>query len=167
MFPNPAEEPLEREPAPARLGGGLVRRRDSELFESLRDRSAKADPKVFLAALGTRRDFGGRLMFTENLLGVAGIAPVASEGEELDAMVDAFRASGTNVAVLCSSATVYASAAAEAAAALREAGASKVILAGRTKELGDDEHVVDDSLFDGMDVVAFLSGLLDDLGVAR
>ena len=42
-----------------------------------------------------------------------------------------------------------------------------MILAGRTKELGDDEHVVDDSLFDGMDVVAFLSGLLDDLGVAR
>ena len=53
------------------------------------------------------------------------------------------------------------------AAALREAGAKKVLMAGRTKELGDDQGVVDGSLYDGMDVVAFLSDLLDDLGVAR
>lgn len=167
MFPNPAEEPLQRDPAPQRLGGGLARRRDSELFETLRDRAAKANPKVFLAALGTRRDFGGRLMFTENLLGVAGIAPVASEGESPEDMVAAFRNSGSNVAVLCSSVKIYATDAAAAAAALREAGATKVILAGSTKELGDDASVVDGSLYDGMDVVAFLSNLLDDLGVAR
>lgn len=167
MFPNPTEEPLQREPAPQRLGGGLTRRRDSELFETLRDRAAKADPKVFLAALGTRRDFGGRLMFTENLLGVAGITHVASEGESTQDMVAAFRNSGSNVAILCSSAKIYATEATAAAAALREAGATKVILAGSTKELGDDAGVVDGSLYDGMDVVAFLSGLLDDLGVAR
>lgn len=167
MFPNPGEEPLQRDAAPPRLGGGLAPRRDAELFEYLRDRSASANPLVFLAALGSRRDFGGRLMFTENLLGVAGIGHQASEGESHEDMVAAFVASGSNVAVLCSSARCYADQAVAAAAALREAGAKKVLMAGRTKELGDDQGVVDGSLYDGMDVVAFLSDLLDDLGVAR
>lgn len=167
MFPNPGEEPLVRDAAPQRLAGGLTHRRDSEMFEELRDRAASADPLVFLAALGSRRDFGGRLMFTENLLAVAGIGHPASEGGSIDEMLAAFKASGTSVAVLCSSAKVYASQAAEAAAALRGAGATKVLLAGSVKELGEDASVVDGSLFAGMDVVTFLSDLLDDLGVSR
>ncbi|WP_240917801.1 hypothetical protein [Phycicoccus sp. HDW14] len=38
-----------------------------------------------------------------------------------------------------------------------------MLVAGRAAELGDAD-LVDGELFDGMDVVAFLGELLDDLG---
>nr|WP_231979566.1 hypothetical protein [Tessaracoccus coleopterorum] len=62
--------------------------RDSQVFEDLRDRSDAAraagnEPKVLLAALGARRDFGGREGFTSNLLQVGGIATVLAEGSSL------------------------------------------------------------------------------------
>ena len=52
-------------------------------------------------------------------------------------MVEAFKASGTPVACLCSSAKVYAEQALPVAKALKEAGAQKVLLAGNVKELGE------------------------------
>ena len=80
-----------------------------------------------------------------------------------------FAAAGAKVAVLCSSAKVYAEQAVDVARALKDAGVEKVYLAGRLTEVGDDEAsaVIDGEVFDGMDVVEFLESTLDQLGVAK
>ena len=67
-----------------------------------------------------------------------------------------------SVAVIASSPKGYAAHAADAVATLREAGVPTIFVAGRAKELGATS--VDGEIYDGMDVVAFLSGLLDRLG---
>jgi methylmalonyl-CoA mutase len=170
MFPKPDEEPRVVRPRPAAPArSGLVPVRDSAVFEALRDRSAAAAsvPEVFLACLGARRDFGGRELFTKALFGVAGIATPASEGGS--AAEVAAKAAGAKVAVLCSSAGVYATSAIEVATALKQAGVETVYLAGRKTETGaeDVDAVIDGEVFDGMDVVAFLKASLDRIGVAK
>ncbi|MGB7962833.1 MAG: methylmalonyl-CoA mutase family protein, partial [Propionicimonas sp.] len=82
MFPLKDEQPLPIKARPASAATGLKPVRDSEVFEALRDRAGAAEekPKVFLACLGARRDFGGREMFTSNVLLVAGIDFPESEG---------------------------------------------------------------------------------------
>ena len=156
MFPNHVEKSLERKPRPkAPELGGIPFVRDSQVFEDLRDRSAAATkpPTVLLACLGTRRDFGGREGFTSNLYHVGGINTVLAEG--------------TDIAVLCSSAKVYAAHGLAVAKALKEAGAQEVRLAGQYKELGADEAevtaVIDGNVFDGMNVVELLTSTLDKL----
>lgn len=170
MFPNHTETLLERTPRPeAPKLGGIPFVRDSEVFEALRDRAAAAErrPTVLLACLGTRRDFGGREGFTSNLYHVGGIDTVIAEGTDPQVFVDALREAGTSIAVLCSSAKVYAEHGLAVAKALKEAGAVEVRVAGQFKELGADEaaikEVVDDNVFDGMNVVELLTTTLDKL----
>ena len=107
------------------------------------------DPAVVVRTLGTRRDFGARQAFVTNLLAAGGIATV----EE-----------GAPVAILASSRSGYAEHGAAAVAALRAAGVGTVLVAGRVSELGDAASAVDGDVHDGIDVVAFLSDLLDHLG---
>ncbi len=171
MFPNHTEELPEREPRPeAPVMGGLVPMRNSLVFEDLRDRSTAArqkgnPPTVLLACLGARRDFGGREGFTTNLYHVGGIDTVLAEGTTPEDFSRQLTESGSTVAVLCSSANVYAKQGVAVARALREAGAQEVRLAGQLKELGTDdtEGVIDGTVFDGMDVVELLSVTLDKL----
>ncbi len=147
---------------------GLAWRRDSEAFEALRDATADADAKVFLACLGTRRDFGGREGFASNYFHIAGLETVTKEGGSPDEIVEAWRASGTPVACLCSSAKVYADQGLQVAQALKDAGAQRVLLAGNIKELGDvDTSVIDGTIALGMDVVEGLNGVLDSVGVTK
>ena len=124
-------------------------RRDSIVFERLRDRAqAMVDPSVFLRTLGSRRDYGPRQTFAKNLFAAAGIR--AAED-------------GSRVAVLASSPSAYAGEGAAAIADLR-AAVERVLVAGRASELGAAADQVDGEVHDGMDVVAFLSDLLDRLG---
>jgi methylmalonyl-CoA mutase len=172
MFPNANEQPLEVRPRPAAPSyGGLKPRRDSEVFEALRDRvnAAAEKPKVFMACLGARRDFGPREQFTSNVLLVAGFDHPSSEGGSPDEIVQQVEAAGANVVVLCSSAKVYAAQAIEVAKALKAAGVGTVLIAGRRTETGSDEAagLIDAEIFDGMDVAGFLSGILDQLGLAQ
>jgi methylmalonyl-CoA mutase len=172
MFPKSDEEPVTTRPRPsAPANNGLVPRRDAEIFEALRDRAAAADPRpsVFLACLGARRDFGGREMFTGALLGVAGINRPSSEGGTPEEIAAKAVESGAKFVILCSSARVYAEQAVPVARALKEAGIQTVFIAGRKKEAASDDvdEVIDGEVFDGMDVVAFLSGVLDRIGVAK
>ncbi|MGJ6979674.1 methylmalonyl-CoA mutase small subunit [Aestuariimicrobium soli] len=162
MFPQAVEPVVERQPRPdAPPSGGLGLVRDSEVFEQLRDRAAVSKPTVFLACLGSRRDFGAREGFTQPLLHVAGIATPTGEGTT-DDVVAAFSDSGATTAVVCSSAKVYAEHAVEAATKLKQAGAQRVFLAGNLKEIGDgDASVFDGTVAMGMDVVAFLTSVLD------
>jgi len=170
MFPNHVEKSLERKPRPkAPELGGIPFVRDSQVFEDLRDRSAAATkpPTVLLACLGTRRDFGGREGFTSNLYHVGGINTVLAEGTDPEVFVQAMKDADTDIAVLCSSAKVYAAHGLAVAKALKEAGAQEVRLAGQYKELGADEAevtaVIDGNVFDGMNVVELLTSTLDKL----
>jgi methylmalonyl-CoA mutase len=124
--------------------------RDSTAFEALRDRaSALADPTVLVRTLGTRRDFGARETFVTNLLAAGGLSATDA---------------GSPVAILAASAAGYAEHGAAVIEELRAAGAQCVLVAGRAIELGDDAHLVDGEVYDGIDVVAVLDDLLDRLG---
>jgi len=112
----------------------------AEPFERLRDasdaiaRKTGARPKVFLANLGRLSDFTARATFAKNFYEAGGLETVGNDGfADHAAMVAAFKASGADVACLCSSDQAYAAQAADAAAALTAAGAT-VHLAGRPGE---------------------------------
>ena len=151
MFPASGEQPAARRARTAVTGGerALAPRRDSMVFERLRDRAMTVgDPSVIVRTLGTRREFGARQAFVTNLLAAAGIR-AADEGSK--------------VAVLASSPKAYAGEGPAAVADLR-AAVQRVLVAGRASELGAAADQVDGEVHDGMDVVAFLSDLLDRLG---
>lgn len=174
MFPQTVEPVIERTPRPAAPEPALPRRRDAEIFENLRDRTAALaetngrQPAVLLAALGSRRDFGARETFTTSLLAVAGIGTPLVEGTDPAAFATGLKEAGTTVAVLCSSAKMYAEHGAAVAKALRDAGATKVLIAGNAKELGDvPADTVDGALFAGVDTVPLLTSILDTLETAR
>ncbi|OQR66043.1 methylmalonyl-CoA mutase [Streptomyces maremycinicus] len=158
-FPNLAERPVERAPAPAPRSGGLPRVRRDEVFETLRARSdahlaaTGSRPRVYLAALGPAAAHTARLGFAANLFQAGGIEPVSA---------GSFADSGATEAVLCSSDALYEEQAATAAQELRDAGASYVLLAGRPGEYpGVDAYV-----FAGCDAVAVLCAALDRMGVS-
>lgn len=169
-FPNPAELPLsDARPRPDLQRAGIAWHRDSEVFEALRDATAGKDAKVFLACLGTRRDFGGREGFASNYFHVAGLATPMSEGGSAGEIVAAWQKAQTPVVCLCSSAKVYAAQGFDVAKALKDAGAKQVLLAGNIKELGDvnTEGVIDGTIALGKDAVAGLNEVLDTLEVRK
>jgi len=173
MFPKQGEEPLTdfwpRPAAPARVGLPMVR--DAEVFEALRQRTRvrQADtdrqPAVILACLGAQRDFGPRQQFTSNLLLVAGLDPVEVAGATPESTVAAAHQAGTNLVILASSAKLYASQALAVAQACRADGLD-VWIAGRKPEVGDPQadELIAGEIFDGMDVVAFLTVALEKVG---
>ncbi|MDQ1305462.1 MAG: methylmalonyl-CoA mutase [Actinomycetota bacterium] len=167
-FPQVAEEPLRRVPRPFQPPAqGVTRRRDAEVFEAMRDRSRAAaaaghPSTVFLAALGSQRDFGARLTFTSALLSVAGVTVVTSDGADPRSIAEQATATSPFV-ILCSSANGYAEHGPATLKALRAAGLRHVYLAGRAAELSEAAGSIDGTVFDGMDVVVFLSQLLDIL----
>ncbi|WP_327351692.1 methylmalonyl-CoA mutase family protein [Streptomyces sp. NBC_01304] len=158
-FPNLAEPPVVREPAPEPRSGGLPRVRRDEGFEALRARSdaqlaaTGTRPRVYLAALGPAAAHTARLTSAANLFQAGGIEPV-TEGT--------FEESGATEVCLCSSDTVYEEQAESTAKALRAAGARHVFLAGRPSSYAD----VDSYVFAGCDAVAVLSTTLDRMGVS-
>ncbi|MGA1342555.1 MAG: methylmalonyl-CoA mutase family protein [Hyphomonas sp.] len=135
-------------------------------FEALRDRAARAKtpPAVFLATLGSLAEFTVRADFARNLFAAGGITskepPVPPRtAAELAA---AFKASGCRIAVLCSTDKNYEAGAADAAEALKKAGAQRVWLAGRHEGAG-----IDANIFAGADVVHLLNLAQAELGVAQ
>ncbi|MEU9127629.1 methylmalonyl-CoA mutase small subunit [Kitasatospora sp. NPDC048540] len=174
-FPNLGEQPLVREPAPAPLTGGLPRVRRAEAYEALRTRSdlhrdaTGARPRLFLAALGPAAAHTARLTFAANLFQAGGIETVVGQGTDPAALAEAFAASGATVAALCSSDALYEEHAVPVAAALKAAGAARVLLAGRPgeQEAGYRQAGVDEFVSAGGDAVAVLTSLLDQIGVAR
>jgi methylmalonyl-CoA mutase len=174
-FPNLDEAPLTREAAPPAPGGGLPKVRRDEAFERLRARSdghlaaTGVRPRAFLAAMGPAAEHGARAAFAANLFRAAGIEPV-QDPESVDAgtAAEAFAASGATVACLCASDARYADEAESVATALASAGAAWVVLAGRPGERQDayDAAGVDEFVFAGCDAVAFLSSVLDSIGVS-
>ncbi len=172
-FPNADETPLVRPADPARppapVPGGFPVRCYADDYEALRDRSdARAGdtgrrPTAFLATLGPVAAHTARASFAANLLAAGGVA--AHDPGPLDgaaAVAEAFAASGSRVAVLCSSDAVYAEQAEDAARALRRAGARRVLLAGAPRD-AYREAGVDAFAHRGCDAVALLTDLVDVL----
>ncbi|MDH6707382.1 methylmalonyl-CoA mutase [Kitasatospora sp. MAA19] len=170
-FPHLDEQPLVREPGPAGPGGGLPQVRRAEAYEALRDRSdahlaaTGARPTLFLASLGTASAHTARTTFAANLFQAGGIATTGAEGTDAVAFAEAFTASGAAVACLCSSDALYGEHAGAVAAALKAAGARRVLLAGRPGEqrAAYEAAGVDGFVAAGGDAVATLAGLLAEI----
>ena len=116
--------------------------RAAEAYERLRDRSdaflakAGARPRVFLANLGPIAAFSARATFAKNAFEAGGIEAVTNDGfGNFDQLAAAFRESGARLACICSSDEIYGTHAAQAASALKNAGAAAIYLAGRPGEI--------------------------------
>lgn len=117
--------------APLPAHGGFERL--SEPYERLRDAAdaCPVRPKVFLATLGNLAAFTPRASFAQNLFAAGGLGVAGGTAfADAAALAAAFTASGARLACLCGADAVYAEHGAEAARALREAGAT-VWLAGK------------------------------------
>ncbi|TVT48575.1 methylmalonyl-CoA mutase small subunit [Amycolatopsis rhizosphaerae] len=166
-FPNLAEKPVERTPYSSTVDtGGLSKVRYAQAYEQLRDRSDAylaehgERPKVFLATLGPVASHTARATFASNLFQAGGIEPVNPGA--VDDLLAAFRDSGATVACLCGSDRSYAEQAGEVAAALREAGAKAVLLAGKPDE---SYGGISAFAYTGCDALAVLTSTLETLGV--
>jgi methylmalonyl-CoA mutase len=113
----------------------------AEPFEALRDKSdaklkaSGARPTVFLANLGMPADFTARATFAKSFFEAGGILAIESEGfADPTKLAVAFKASGAELACLCSTDKVYAERADAAAKTLQSAGAKHIYLAGRPAE---------------------------------
>ncbi|WP_214369472.1 methylmalonyl-CoA mutase family protein [Pseudonocardia sp. H11422] len=172
-FPNLDEKLVERRPRPERVqNGGLPVFRLAEPFEVYRDRSdaqlesAGARPTAFLATLGSLAAYTARAGFARNLLQAGGIeAPEAGPTESPEDVATAFAEAGTPVAVLCSTDAVYAERAEATVAALREAGARTVLLAGKPSD--PPIPGVDGYLYAGCDALAVIEDVYEALEVAK
>lgn len=174
-FPQLAQPPVVREPAPSRAGGGLPVVHRDEAFEALRARSdahlaaTGARPRVFLAALGPAAAHTARATFAASLFQAGGIEPVHDPASvDAGTAAEAFVRSGATVACLCSSDALYAEEAEPVARALVAAGARRIFLAGRPGEREETygQAGVDEFVVAGGDAVAVLASVLDRMGVA-
>jgi methylmalonyl-CoA mutase len=162
-FPNVTEKPVVRPPAPDGPSGGLPQVRLAGAYEELRDLAdARAErPKVFLATLGPVAAHTARATFAANLFQAGGIeTPNAGPTTTAEQVTDAFTASGATVACICGPDNLYAERVPDVAAALRAAGATRILLAGRGDFAGVDEYV-----HIGVDVLGVLRQTLTTLGV--
>lgn len=183
-FPRLGDDGVKVEPWPASAASSeaaatsvraLKPARLAAPFEALRDaadaHAAKtgAPPRVFLASLGTTAEHSARTTWIRNLLAAGGIAAVGGEG--WTASGDAARAfadSGASVACICGADDTYKLLAEATAQALKSAGATEVLLAGRPGDLEAALKAagVDGFLAAGQDMLATLTGLQARLGVA-
>ncbi|QTL05492.1 methylmalonyl-CoA mutase [Aquabacter sp. L1I39] len=163
-------EVLEAAPlvvAPA-SDAALVPHRLAEPFELLRDAAeAAGSPKVFLATLGPIAAFTARATYAKNFFEAGGLPAAVPDGYgDLEALLAAFTASGAKLACLASSDELYASDAANAAAALKAAGAT-VWLAGRPGDLEEPLKAagVEGFIFAGGDVLETLTRAHTAIGI--
>jgi methylmalonyl-CoA mutase len=145
-FPNLHEERPERRP----YGRAPVVHRYGEAFEQLRD--DRASTPVFLATLGRIAQHTARATFAANLFASGGIDTVtAGATDGVDDVVTAWREAGElPVVCLAGSDGLYEEWGTDLVAALRDAGAQHVIVAGKA-DLGADDGAVA-----GLDALDFL-----------
>jgi methylmalonyl-CoA mutase len=157
-FPNLAET------LPERPGGPDPVRRYGAAYEAMRD--APAGAPVFLATMGSIAAHSPRALFATNLLAAGGVGvDVAGATGGVDDVVAAY--AGQQVVCLAGPDPAYAEWGAPLVAALREAGATRVVLAGKPGEASVPPDLVDDFCAVGEDAVAFLTRTREALEVAR
>lgn len=143
--PEPVAAPADQRPA-VPLAGGQVsvtpwpRDRLADPYERLRENAG--DATVFLANLGPIAAHTARATFAANLFAAGGIRAVSDQGHDsAGSAAKAFADSGARIACICSSDDVYAELAGPVAAALKQAGAEHVYLAGKGDYDGVDEYI--------------------------
>ena len=179
-FPNIAEQPLKRTPAPARPGGGLPRVRRAEAFETLRTRSDEllaatgARPRIALVALGPESVSSPRSSFAANLFQAGGVETVliqttVAPALDADTLTKAIADSAAPIACLCSSDALYAEHALSAARVLADAGVRRIWLAGRPGERAEEyrDAGIADFVYVGCDALAALHAAFDENGTRR
>jgi methylmalonyl-CoA mutase len=169
-FPNPTEKQPTRAPDNRPASHGVLPRvRRAAAFEALRDRAdahtteTGRRPAVFLATLGSLASSSARSGFATNLFQAGGLETPSAGGGPAE-VAEAFTAAGTTIACLCGTDQSYADGAPELARALREAGAAKVLLAGKPGTVSDAD-AIDGYVYAGCDAIDVLTGALDELGV--
>jgi methylmalonyl-CoA mutase len=155
MLPLPAHRPAIGDFAPIRL---------AEPFEALRDLADAAAargavPKVFLAILGDLSDHAARAGFARSFFAAGGIAAVGDAPLDPAAVAAAFVASGAKLACLCASDVLYAQVGPQVVAALKDAGALCVFVAGKPGAAADAlrRAGATDFIFAGCDALAVLA----------
>ncbi len=175
-----SEFPDIDERAPAILPGhgteGLPVHRRAERFEDLRSAvdatcaGSATDQRftVFLAAIGTPAQSTARITFAKNFFEVAGLRTITGpDTTDPAAIAASFTASAATTACLCSSDPTYAEHGAAVTDALKAAGAERIYVAGRPRDVMDAlrQAGVTGSIYVGCDVHATLADLARDLGV--
>ncbi|WP_201299582.1 methylmalonyl-CoA mutase family protein [Aeromicrobium sp. 9AM] len=145
-FPNLHEELPERRP----YGHPIDVHRYAGEYEALRD--DRAATPVFLASMGTVAAYTARGTFAANLLAAGGIdTVVAGPTEGVDDVLKAYDEAGRPATVcLVGNDKAYEAWGADLVTALREAGATYVIVAGKA-DIGADTNAAA-----GLDALAFL-----------
>lgn len=125
----------------------------ADSFQNLRDQPAPVP--LFLATLGPVAAHTARATFAANLFAAGGIELVtAGPTDTAAAVLDRYRSSGAPVVCLAGGDTSYEDWAAELVPALRAAGATRILLAGKPSETVG--ALIDDHVAVGHDVLAFL-----------
>ena len=154
-FPNLEEAPL--------VTGRDNGYRLSAAYEELRHAAQKAKPKVFLANIGEMAGFTPRANFATNIYAAGGLHSVSGDGgTDAQAIAEAFKKSNAKIAVICASDDDYEGHATEVAAALKQAGATHIALAGKPRDFDD----IDAYCFAGCAALSFLQEIHKTLGLA-
>ena len=166
-FPNLDEDELVREPFPATNEPhgeyrceALSTFRWSVPFEQLREATSLSSqqPLLFLANLGDVATHTARSTFAKNLFEAGGIRVVSNDGfDTANDCVEAFLASGCQIACICSSNQVYSERGAEVASQLRSAGAQLIYLAGAPDLVEGLNGEIDDFVYLGCNVLEALA----------
>ena len=168
---------LRRDSEPARCAA-LPALRQAEPYEALRDASDAYTathghrPRVFLANLGPIPKHRVRALWSGNFLGAGGFEVLGNDGfasaeDAAAACAVAVKEQGAIAAIICGSDPVYPDMIPALAPALRDAGAQRVLLAGRpgAHQVAYEQAGVDAFIFLGCDVLGVLGELQRDLGV--
>jgi methylmalonyl-CoA mutase len=146
--------------------------RAAELWERLRDRSDRSEPRptAFIANLGSIPSHKARSTWAQNLLAAAGVQSSTSEAfSDPGAIEAAWKDSPASLGVICGSDDDYETMLVPAVAALKRAGCPVVLVAGRPGERAAAlrEAGVSDFVFVGADVLRIMTDVLDSVGVDR
>lgn len=156
-FPNLHERLPQPKPY---LAGPPPVRRYSSAFEAMRRQPAPS--LVFLATMGAVAAHTARATFAGNLLAAGGVDTV-SAGSTADVVEVLAAYAGQRVVCLAGTDQTYADWGAELVAALRSVGAAYVVLAGEPGARTLAPHLVDDSCVLGVDALAFLGRVREEL----
>jgi len=125
-------------------------------------------PRVFLVNLGTGKEFLARSNYARDFFEAGGFEPVENDGfTDAQAAAGAFAASGTEIAVICSTDARYATDVEQVAPKLLAAGARTVVLAGNPgpNEARYRAAGVNQFIFIKCSVLEILRSLLHQVGV--
>jgi methylmalonyl-CoA mutase len=125
-------------------------------------------PKVFLANLGTKKEFLARSNYARDFFEAGGFEPVDNDGfTDAQALATAFAASQAEIAVICSTDDRYQTDVEQVAPRLRAAGARAVVLAGNpgASEAKYRNAGVNQFIFVKCNVLEALRSLLHEAGV--